>query len=138
MALSPRYALDTTAVLAGGFLVVSAMTFSNATAGWLSFAVSTAVTVVAGAAAVLARSDSRRLGNSALSLIGLWSLVAALVFSGATLHWLVLADALLLALVALADLTAHELSTERVVHELEIRPAGATETTAVLPAAKAA
>src|SRR5882757_8200628 len=115
MALSPRYALDTTAILAGGFLAVSAMTFSNPVAGWLGFAVSTGVAVMAATAVTFARNNSKRLGHSALAVIGLWSLVAALVFTGGALHWLVFADALALAVAGLADLTAHELSTERVV-----------------------
>jgi hypothetical protein len=43
------------------------------------------------------------------------------VFSGSLLGWLVFADALALVAVALADLTAHEVSTERVVHTLDVR-----------------
>jgi hypothetical protein len=140
MALSPRYALDTTAVLAGGFLAVSAMTFSTHVAGWLGFGVSTAVLLAAATATVFARTAGRRLSHGALAVTGLWSLVAALVFTGTALHWLVLADALLLALVALADLTAHELSTERVVHELDVRTAasGPVNTVVVPAPAKAA
>ena len=44
----------------------------------------------------------------------------ALIFTGTTLTWLVLADAIALAAVALADLTAHEVTTENVVHRLEV------------------
>ncbi len=53
-------------------------------------------------------------------------LIAALVFSGTALTWLVFADALGLVLAALADLTAHELTTERVVHQLDVRGDAAT------------
>ena len=56
-----------------------------------------------------------------LALVALWSLIAALVFSGNSLMWLVFADALGLAAVALADLTAHEVGAEHVVHSLEVR-----------------
>ncbi|MGH3416910.1 MAG: hypothetical protein ACRDSS_10615 [Actinocrinis sp.] len=121
MALSPRFALDTTAVLAGGFLAVSAMAFSASTAGWLGFGVSTAAAVAGSAGAAFARRTGQKAGHGLLALVGLWSLVAALVFSGTALTWLVFADALGLALIALADLTAHELTAERVVHQLDVR-----------------
>jgi hypothetical protein len=120
MALSPRFSLDTLAVVGGGFLAVTAMTFSASTAGWIGFGVSTLFTVLAAAGAVTARSGSARAGHSALALVALWSLIAALAFSGTLLTWLVFADALALAAVALADLTAHEVGSEHVVHSLEV------------------
>jgi hypothetical protein len=120
MALSPRFALDTAAVLGGGFLAVSAMAFSVPVAGWIGFGVSTAAAVAGATGAVLARRGSTRIGHGALGVVGLWSLIAALVFAGTALHWLVFADALLLAAVAVGDLVAHELSSERVVHSLEV------------------
>jgi hypothetical protein len=123
MALSPRFALNTFAVLAGGFLAVSAMTFTAPIAGWLAFGVSTGVAVAGIAGILLAHRTSAKVGHGALAVVGLWSLIAALVFSGTALTWLVFAGALAVAGVALGDLTAHELSTERVVHSLEVRPA---------------
>lgn len=132
MALNPRFALDNTAVLAGGFLAVSAMAFSADVAGWLGFGVSTAVTVLAGLGATLAHRTGPKVGHGLLALVGLWSLVAALAFSGTLLTWLVFADALAVVAVALADLTAHELTTERVVHQLDVR--GDTTTSTPQPA----
>ncbi|MCF3964603.1 hypothetical protein [Streptomyces fuscigenes] len=122
MALSPRFALNTFGVLAGGFLAVSAMTFTAPVAGWLGFGVSTAVTVAALAGLVLARRPAAKAGHGVLAALGLWSLVASLVFGGGTLVWLVFAAGAAFVAAALADLTAHELSTERVVHALEVRP----------------
>jgi hypothetical protein len=49
------------------------------------------------------------------------------VFSGTALTWLVFADALLVASLALADLTAHEATTENVVHRLEVLDGAASE-----------
>jgi hypothetical protein len=121
MALSSRFSLDTLAIVGGGFLAVSAMSFSASTAGWLGFGVSTLFTVLAAAAATATRTGSARLGHGGLALVALWSLIAALAFSGSVLTWLVFADALALAAVALADLTAHEVGTEHVVHSLEVR-----------------
>ncbi|HWG25537.1 hypothetical protein [Actinospica sp.] len=120
MALSPRFSLDTLALVGGGFLAVTAMSFSASTAGWIGFGVSTLFAVLAAGAAAATRSGSARFGHGALALVALWSLIAALTFSGSALTWLVFADALALAAVGLADLTAHEVGTEHVVHSLEV------------------
>jgi peptidoglycan/LPS O-acetylase OafA/YrhL len=124
MALSSRFALSTTAVLGGGFLAVSAMTFTASTVDWLAFGVSAAFALAGTAGAVLARRTHQKLAHGSLAVVGLWSLVSALVFTGfsdTTQTWLVFANALALAAVALVDLIAHEATTERVVHELEVR-----------------
>ncbi|MCA1218148.1 hypothetical protein [Streptomyces sp. 8L] len=133
MALSPRFALNSFAVLAGGFLAVSAMTFTAPVAGWLGFGVSTAVALAGVAGLVLAHRTSAKAGHGVLAAVGLWSLVASLVFTGGALTWLVFAGGAAFAAVALADLTAHELSTERVVHSLEVRPADTTANNTALP-----
>jgi hypothetical protein len=132
MALSPRFALDTLALVAGGFLTVSAMTFTAPVAGWIGFGVFAALAAAALAGLVLARRSSARVGHGVLALVASWSLIAALVFSGTVLTWLVFAGAVAVAAVALGDLTAHELSTERVVHSLEVRPAEAGAKAGVL------
>jgi hypothetical protein len=127
MALSSRYSLDTLALVGGGFLAVSAMSFAAPTAGWIGFGVSALFTVAAAALTVATRSGSARVGHGALAVVALWSLIAALTFSGSALTWLVFADALGLAAVALADLTAHEVGTEHVVHSLEVRSVAESE-----------
>ena len=118
--MSLRFGLGTLYALAGGFLVVSSLTFAAGTVGWLAFGVSTGVTVLA--AGALARTGISRVsyGYGAAFGIGLWSLIAALIFTGSTLTWLVFADAIALIAVALADLALHEISTERVVHTLDV------------------
>jgi hypothetical protein len=120
MKLSSRFAVDILFVIGGAFLAVSAMTFSAAVAGWLAFGVSTGLTVIAAGSAVATRKMGQRIGYSLLAIVGLWSLIAALTFSGAALTWLVFADAIALGALALADLTAHEVTTESVVHRLEV------------------
>jgi hypothetical protein len=52
--------------------------------------------------------------NDPLGVVALWSLVAALAFSGTALTWLVFADGIALGVFALADLAAHESTTERI------------------------
>lgn len=121
MALSMRFAIDSTGVLAGSFLVVCAMAFTPLVAGWIGFGVSTAVLLAALGSAVSTRRNAVRAGHGALAVVALWSLIAALVFVGPALTWLVFADAIAVVAVALGDLIAHEASTERVVHTLEVR-----------------
>ncbi len=120
MKLSPRFAFDTLAVAGGAFLTVAAMSFSAPVAGWLAFGVSTGLAVLAVTSAALTRSTGQRIGHGLLGLVALWSLIAALVFAGTALTWLVFADAIALGVAALADLAAHEVTTENVVHRLEV------------------
>ena len=82
--------------------------------------VSAGITVIAGTSAVLTDSRARKLGHGLVALVALWSLVAALAFSGTLLTWLVFADALAVGVLALADLTGHEATTEKVVHQLVV------------------
>lgn len=120
MKLSARFGLDILFVLGAAFLAVAAMSFSAPVAGWLSFGVSTGLAAAAIASLSMTRSAGRRAGHGLITLIGLWSLTAALAFSGTALTWLVFADAIALGVAALADLTAHEVTTESVVHRLEV------------------
>jgi len=127
MRLSSRFILDNLFVIAAAFLAVVAMTWSAATASWTAFGVSAALTVIAAASAVLTTRNARKLGHGIVALAALWSLVAALAFSGTVLTWLVFADAIAVGVLALADLTAHEATTEKVVHQLVVHD-GASDT----------
>jgi hypothetical protein len=125
MKLSPRFVLDNLFVVGGAFLAVVAMAFTASVAGWIGFGVFTGLSVLAFVSAVVARATGQKIGHTILGLVGLWSLVAALAFSGTVLTWLVFADAIALGVIALADLTAHEVTTESVVHRLVITEAPA-------------
>jgi hypothetical protein len=118
--MSLRFGLGTLFALAGGFLAVSSFTFTAGTASWLAFAVSTGVTVVAATALARSGVSSRSVGYAGAFAVGLWSLIAALLFAGNVLTWLIFADAVALVAVALTDLALHEISTERVVHTIEV------------------
>ena len=121
MKLSSRFLLDSLFVVAGAFLTVASMAWAAGPAGWTAFGVSVGVTVIAAASAAVAKKASHRVGHGLIALVGLWSLVAALAFSGPALTWLVFADAIAVGVLALADLAAHEATTERIVHQLEVR-----------------
>jgi len=120
MKLSGRFILDNLFVVSGAFLVAAALAFSAPVAGWIGFGVFTGLAVIAGTSAALARNTGRKAGHGLLALAALWSLIAALAFSGSVLMWLVLADAVLVGVIALADLAAHEVTTEKVVHQLVV------------------
>ena len=121
MRLSARFMLDSLFVVAGGFLAVASMAWSAGTAGWTAFGVSTGVAVIAAVSAVVATKTGHRLGHGVVALAGLWSLIAALAFSGSALTWLVFADAIAVGVLGLVDLAVHEATTERIVHQLEVR-----------------
>ena len=126
MKLSSRFLLDSLFVVAAGFLTVASMAWSSGRAGWTAFGVSAGVTVLAMVSAALSRGNSRRAGHSLLALVAIWSLIAAVAFTGSALTWLVFADAIALGVFALADLTVHEATTERIVHSLEVREPAAS------------
>jgi hypothetical protein len=121
MKLSSRFLLDSLFVVAGAFLTVASMAWAADTAHWTAFGVSVGVTVLAAASAAVAKTTSRRLGHGLIGLVALWSLIAALAFSGPALTWLIFADAIAVGVLALADLAVHEATTERIVHQLEVR-----------------
>jgi hypothetical protein len=123
MKLSIRFTLDNLFLLAAAFLVVASMAWSASVAGWTAFGVSTGITVLAAASAALTKRNGVKLGHGLVGLAALWSLVAALAFSGTVLTWLVFADAIAVGVLALADLTAHEATTEKVVHQLFVHDA---------------
>ena len=120
MKLSYRFVLDNLFILAGAFLVVASMAWSTNRAGWTAFGVSTGIAVLAAASAVLTKRNAIKIGHGLVALAALWSLVAALSFNGTVLMWLVFADAIMTGVFALADLTAHEATTEKVVHQLVV------------------
>jgi hypothetical protein len=125
MNLSPRFALNTLFVVGGAFLAVVAMAFTASVAGWTGFGVFTGLAVIALASTALGRGRVRKVNHGVFSLVAIWSLIASLAYHGSAQTWLVFAGGVALAVIALADLTAHEATTENVVHRLEVTTAPA-------------
>jgi hypothetical protein len=119
--MSTRYILNTLSLVAGAFLVVASRVFTGATLEWLGFGVSAGVLLFGVTGLTVGEHRRHLLGYGVLSLVAAWSAVAALVFTGSTLGWLVFADAIAVAAIALGASAIHEVTTERVVHTLEIR-----------------
>jgi hypothetical protein len=119
--MSSRYILNTLSLIAGVFLVVASRVFARGQLEWLGFGVSAAVVLAGVVGLTIATMRRHLVGFGVLATVAAWSAVAALIFTGSTLGWLVFADALVLAIVALGALAVHEFTTERVVHTLEVR-----------------
>ncbi|MGH2864266.1 MAG: hypothetical protein ACRDJX_03340 [Solirubrobacteraceae bacterium] len=122
--MSTRYLTNVTLVVVGGFLLVTSQAFGVATFSWLMLASGIAMLVIAApGVAIPARGALQRSLDYLFSLLGVWTIVASTVFGGLAVTWLGFASGAALALLAVAGLTAHELSTERVVHSLDVQRA---------------
>lgn len=114
-------------LLAGAFLVVATFAWTMSTTVDLGFAVSIGVLVFSLAltfAASRSEITGERVGEMAIggltAGVAAWTIVATQVFSTGLAHWLVFASGLAHITLAVASLALHEISTERVVHHLEV------------------
>jgi hypothetical protein len=115
-----------------GFLVVATQVWAMGTVEWL-FIVGGIVMIALAAGALRRPTGPQRTLDMVLAVLGVWSIVQAIVFTGSTLEWVSFATALGAALLAIVGLAVHEAKTERVVHELSVittrerasRPVGA-------------
>ncbi len=124
-ALRSRFGLSLMLAVVGGFLVVESMAFGHATAQAIGWPVGIGALVLS-----IALSPSVRRARlkpvaweiiaACAAVLSAWQVVQALVFSSSTAAWLTFADGCGLVAIALGALVAHEMSTERVVHALEI------------------
>jgi len=106
---------------AAAFLVVASTTLTRPDITALALGISIATLVVSLGIAYRYRDHVPTLVLGLLSAaVSAWSIVASQVFSQATVQTLTLASALAIGALAILGLGAHELSTERVVHSLEV------------------
>ena len=118
--MSIRYIYNIALAVAGGFLVVASLAFSPPVAAALTFAIAAGATIVALGAIPARVGRTQRALSGVTALLGGWTVVASLVFFPITVVWLGFASASAMVALAVAGLTAHELTTERVVHSLEV------------------
>lgn len=111
--MSLRFGLNAATALLAGFVVVASMAFRAGVAGWIGFGVSTGILLLAGVGLAFERGVASRIAEAAIGILALWSLSAALIFSGKAETWLVFADAVALVGAAFAQLVAHEVVTRR-------------------------
>lgn len=118
--MSIRFASWLSIGIAAAFLVVATASFSLPTTAWLAFAISVGTLVVSTGIANRYRDNRASLITACLTAaVSGWTIVASLVFSESTVQNLALASALAVGGLAVAGLTAHELSVERAVQLLE-------------------
>lgn len=120
-----RYALNLALTLTAGILVVATMAFTAVAAAWISFGMAIGFAVISMLMLAIRPTLAQRLvGYPAAALSG-WLIIASLVFAPATVVWLGFGAAVALVVLGVSGLTAHELTTERVVHSLEVTRAPA-------------
>jgi hypothetical protein len=119
-------------LLGGGFFVVAMFASSVTTAAWLGFAVSIGLRcpgwrspTYPGARGI---GGGERIGVSVLGMlacvIACWTIIASLVFAPTTARWLIFASACGQVALSMASLMVPEVTTERVVHHLEVGERG--------------
>lgn len=119
--MNSRYATNIALALMGGFLVVVSQAWSVSVFMWVMLGIGVAAVALAGSAAIPGRSRAQRTLDGIIGLLGAWTIVASLVFSGAVVTWLGFASGIAFVALALIGLTLHEIRTERVVHSFDVR-----------------
>jgi uncharacterized membrane protein len=115
-----RFFYNLTLALAAGFLVVATQAFAAGTVTWLAFGIAIGITTAGLVTLPLRVGLAQRILSAVTVGVGIWTIVASLVFVPTTVVWLGFASAIAFVVLACGGLMAHELTTERVVHALEI------------------
>lgn len=116
-----RFLSNLALTLLGGFVVVTSQAFGVPTFEWLMLGGGIAALLLAAPGLALAsRGIAQRGLDGATTILGAWTIIASMVFAGATVTWLGFASGLAFVALAIAGLALHELRTERVVHSFEI------------------
>ncbi|MHB1570481.1 MAG: hypothetical protein ACYCXW_18790 [Solirubrobacteraceae bacterium] len=120
--MNSRYLTNIALTMIGAFVVVVSLAWTPSTFMWIMLGSGIAAMVLAGGAALPRRGVVQRALDGLIAVLGAWTIVASLVFSGSTVTWLGFASGIAFVALALIGLTLHELSTERVVHSFEVTP----------------
>jgi hypothetical protein len=119
--MSGRFISNTALLLAGGFMVVASQAFAASAVGWITFGVALGILAMLALCQIDGtRGMLQRSLDATGGILGIWTVVASIVFTGATLTWLSLGEGIGFMGLALAGLIMHELKTERVVHSLAV------------------
>ena len=108
-------------LLLAGFLIISTQVWAMGTVEWL-FIVGGVLMIALAAGSLAQPAGPQRALDVIVAVLGIWSIVQAIVFDGSTLEWVAFATAVAGAVLAVIGLVLHESSTERVVHELSVTP----------------
>lgn len=119
--MNSRYLTNAGLTIAGAFLVVASQAFTVSVFQWLMFGIGVIAVLLSAAIVLSSRGVGQRSLDAIIGIVGGWTIVASLVFSGSTVIWLGFASGAALVALAMIGLTLHELLTERVVHAIEVR-----------------
>lgn len=119
--MTSRFLSNLSLAILAGFLVVVSLALPISAAAWIMFGVGVVAVALLGAAALPGRGMAQRALDALIGILGAWTIVASLVFAGTTVMWLSFASGVGLVALAVIGLVVHEISTERVVHSLEVR-----------------
>ena len=117
--LGIRYASYLLTALVAGFIVVVTQAFAPSTAAWIAFGAGVFFIAAAFGQATWTTLPHRVVHFGTL-VLGVLIVIESLLASGSAVQWLSFAGALGVLALSLIGLTIHELSTERVVHSLEV------------------
>jgi hypothetical protein len=119
----PRFISWLAVGVAAAFVVVATVAtaaFPLPTIAWLAFSISIGTLVVSAGIAYYSRNQVASLLTALVTAaVSAWTIVASLVFSLSTVQNLAFAGALAIGGLALAGLTVHELSVERVARAVQ-------------------
>jgi Na+(H+)/acetate symporter ActP len=118
--MSIRYLSNIAIGIAGAFLVVATQAFTADWVQWLAFSIGALAVLVAIGSAAVVRDRVQQAVAAAAGVVGIGLVAMSLIFATSVVTALALAGGLALAAIALVGLSAHELRTERVVHELAV------------------
>lgn len=144
MTISSRYLSYLALILSAGFLAVATQAFAPVTVAWLTFAIAIWAAAL-GMLAIFGSDTGLRIGiprrrssttsrstnvlhtvlGGLVCVLSAWTIVASLVFAPPAVLWLGFAAAAAYVGLGAVGLTIHELTTENVVHSLEIERARA-------------
>jgi hypothetical protein len=96
------------------------------------FGVGALAVLLGGGIVLSSRGPAQNALDGLIGMLGAWTVLASLVFTGSTVTWLGFASGAAFVALALIGLTLHELLTERVVHSIEVRTATAEQEFAAL------
>lgn len=119
--MNSRFLTNTVLSVLGGFTVVASMVWAPTTFMWLMLGAGILAAALAGGIAINGRGNAQRSLDGTIGILGLWTIVASLVFGGSLVTWLGFASGVAFVGLALIGLALHELYTERVVHSFEVR-----------------
>ena len=123
--MNSRYLTNALLAVIGGFTVVASQVWVPATFMWLMFSAGILAVLLGSTVALRGRGNVQRGLDGTIGILGAWTIVASLVFSGSVVTWLGFASGAAFVALAFIGLTLHELYTERVVHSIEVRGSSA-------------